>query len=221
MITPINHTNYLYYKSLGFEKVFLTPLGFSRNFLRPQKPVSPGRINILTIADLIKLKNIDKVLKALKELVSSFDIHYTIIGQGPEKETLRKMTEDLDLVNTVDFVSHVAHDQIADEMYKHDIFIMPSYFETFGRVYFEVMAMGVPIICARNSGIYGIYREGEEGLSVDHKDVDSIVNVLEFLILNPEKRAQIGLNGKKLVERYTWENVAIDLQAKYAEIIRD
>ena len=42
---------------------------------------------------------------------------------------------------------------------------MPSYVETFGRVYFEAMAMGIPIICAKNSGIYGYYKEMEEGVN--------------------------------------------------------
>ncbi len=120
----------------------------------------------------------------------------------------------------VDFISRIPHEQIADEMYKHDIFIMPSYFETFGRVYFEVMAMGIPVICAKGSGIHGFFKEMEEGISVDHKDIKSMTDALEYLINNPGKRLKIGANGKKLVEKHTWENIAVDLHNKYNEVVK-
>lgn len=220
-VFPINHSNYQYYLLLNLKNVELTPLGFNRNFVRPQKVNHPKKTKILTVAELIKLKNIDKVLMAVKELVSKYNLDYTIIGRGPEKESLMKLASALHLDNYVTFIDHIPHEIIADKLYEHDIFIMPSYFETFGRVYFEAMAMGIPIICARNSGIYGIFKELEEGISVDHKSVMDIVHVLEFLINNPEERLRIGANGKRLVEKYTWENIAKDLHAKYAEVIHN
>ncbi|MCK4747109.1 MAG: glycosyltransferase family 4 protein, partial [Bacteroidales bacterium] len=94
---------------------------------------------------------------------------------------------------------------------------MPSFFETFGRVYFESMAMGIPIICARDSGISGFFREREEGISVDHRSIDQITDELEYLITQPAERQRIGLKGQELVKRYTWEQVAVDLHGKYEQ----
>ena len=219
LIVPINYSNYIYYKSLGLKDVLITPLGFNKNFQRIQKSVSYPRVSILTVAELIKLKNIDKVLLALKQLIPQYDISYTIIGNGPEKKHLMEMVSKLRLSNHVTFINHIPHGEIPDEMYKHDIFIMPSYFETFGRVYFEAMAMGIPIICAKNSGIYGIFKNKEEGIAVDHNNIDEIVGALEYLISNPAERRRIGQNGKKLVENYTWENVAKDMHSKYQNIV--
>ncbi len=96
-VLPINYTNYLFYRSLGLNNIYFTPLGFNKSFLRTQKPLSTGKTSILTIAELIKLKNIDKVLRAIEPLVSSHDVHYTIIGQGPEKENLMSLAESLNL----------------------------------------------------------------------------------------------------------------------------
>jgi len=110
---------------------------------------------------------------------------------------------------------------IADEMYRHDIYVMPSFFETFGRVYFEVMAMGIPIICAKNSGIYGIFKDGEEGLSVDHRDLESIIAALKLLVSDADERLRIGRNGQSLVRNYIWENIACDLNSKYTTSIKE
>jgi glycosyltransferase involved in cell wall biosynthesis len=47
-----------------------------------------------------------------------------------------------------------------------DIFIMPSYNETFGLVYIEAMSQGLPIIYTQNEGVDGYFKEGSVGYSV-------------------------------------------------------
>ncbi len=214
-VAPINYSNFNYFNSIGIKNTELIPLGFNKSFLRPQKEITGGVIKILTVAELIKLKNIDKVILAVSKLVEKYKITYTVIGRGPEKEKLVQLVDHLQLGQKIEFVDHIDHNQIADETYKYDIFIMPSYIETFGRVYFEAMAMGIPIICAKNSGIFGYFKENEEGISVNHNNIDEIAEMIELLIVNPVKRLSIGKNGQKLVESYTWEKIAGILHARY------
>ena len=183
--------------------------------MHESKPVSEGTVNIVTMAELIRLKNIDKVILALKEISSEKSFTYTIIGQGTRKKRLKAMVQKLGLSDIVTFIDFIPHDQIAIELYKYDIFIMPSYLETFGRVYFEAMAMGIPIICAKNSGIFGYFKEGEQGLSVNHRKTNDIAEKLEYLISNPVERAKIGNAGKKLVENYTWETIIEEIHQIY------
>ena len=145
--------------------------------------------------------------------------HCTHPGNGPEKSNLAKLVSNLGLRNTVDFVEHIPHELLPEEMYKYDIFIMPSFFETFGRVFFECMAMGIPVICARNSGIYGFFTEWEEGVSVDHNNIAEITEALERLVSQPEERLRIGRNGQDLVRKYTWDYLARDLHERYRNSI--
>ena len=220
-IFTINHYNYTYFKSLNLTNVTMKPLGFNKSFLREQKsPVKNETVKIVTVAELIKLKNIDKVILALHELTGKYNFTYTVIGRGPEKEYLLNLVRSLNMQEYVHFTDYIPHEKIADEISRYDIFIMISYFETFGRVYFEAMAMGIPIICAVNSGIYGLFEDKKEGLAVDHTDQNAIVNALDNLISDPEKRLEIGRNGQKLVKNYTWENIAKDLHVEYNNIIR-
>lgn len=218
LILPINYSNALYYISLGIKNIKPVPLGFKEIFLRDPKNKSDNRVSILTVAELIQLKNIDKVIYSIKQLIPKYSLLYTIIGKGPEKKNLLDLTVRLELSDYVHFIDYIPHEQIANEMYKHDIFIMPSYFETFGRVYFEAMAMGIPIICAKNSGIFGFFKNMEEGIAVNHESIDEITESLEYLISNPDKRMQMGLKGKKLVEQFTWENIARNIHKQYLKI---
>ena len=214
-VIPINYSSYIYFKNAGVKPIKYLPLGFNRSFLHEPKPVSEGKVHIVTVAELIRLKNIDKVILALKKISPEKSFTYTIIGKGPEKSRLTALVQKLGLSDTVTFIDFVPHDQIASELYKYDIFIMPSYLETFGRVYFEAMAMGIPIICAKNTGIFGFFKEGEQGLSVDHRKTSDIAEKLEYLISNPVERAKIGNAGKQLVENYTWETIIEEIHQIY------
>lgn len=214
-VIPINYTNYSFLISSGLDNVILIPLGFNKSFLRTQNKNINDAVRIVTIAELIKLKNIDKVLNALALLDKKVSFTYTIIGSGPEKEKLEQMVALKRLGQVVFFKDYVPHEKIADELYQYDILIMPSYFETFGRVYFEAMAMGIPVICAKKSGIYGLFEEMKEGISVNHQDIHEIVTALDCLIKAPEKRKEIGLRGQQLVKNYTWENISHSLHKQY------
>jgi glycosyltransferase involved in cell wall biosynthesis len=218
-VIPINYSSYLYFIKAGVKPIKYLPLGFSSSFLHEQKPAAEGTVHIVTVADLIQLKNIDKVIRALKKIPPEKPFTYTIIGKGPEKNRLTELVQKLCLTEKVTFIDFIPHDQIALELYKYDIFIMPSYLETFGRVYFEAMAMGIPVICAKNTGIYGFFKEGVQGLSVDHRDMDDIAAKLEFLISNPVERAAIGKAGKQLVENYTWENIIEEIHNIYTNVV--
>jgi glycosyltransferase involved in cell wall biosynthesis len=217
-VYPINHSNYVFFKKLQISNLELIPLGFSSSFIKPQKPLNNGPVRILTVCELIQLKNVDKVIDAIHVLSSRHEVHLTVIGRGPQKGLLEQQAISLKMETVVSFIEYIPYEEIGEEMYKHDIFIMPSYFETFGRVYFEAMAMGIPVICARNSGIYGIFKEYEEGISVDHNNKNEIVKALEFLITKPEERYRIGANGKKLVEGFTWSAIAEKLHTRYSTI---
>lgn len=218
LVSPLSYSNYKYFISHGIENLERSTHGFDTQFIKAQKAKSTGPVRLFTVAELIKLKNIDKVISSIGVLAKKYDITYTIIGSGPEKDSLSRQVESLNLSKCIFFQEHIPHKNIASEMHKYDIFVMPSYFETFGRVYFEVMAMGIPIICAKDSGIFGIFEEGVEGISVDHTKIEDLTSALECLISNSDERLKIGLAGQKLVSNYTWENIARDLQTKYLRI---
>jgi len=218
LVSPLSYSNFKYFMSQGIENLERSMHGFDTQFIKVQKAKSTGPVRLFTVAELIKLKNIDKVISSISVLAKKYDITYTIIGSGPEKDSLSRQVESLNLSKCIFFREQIPHKNIATEMHKYDIFVMPSYFETFGRVYFEVMAMGIPIICAKDSGIFGIFEEGAEGLSVDHTKISDLTAALEGLISNSEERLNIRLAGQKLVSNYTWENIARDLRAKYLRI---
>jgi len=85
-----------------------------------------------------------------------------------------------------------------------DIFIMPSFTETFGVTYIEAMSQGLPVIYSRTEGIDGLFNNGEVGFAVNPLDVRGIVNKIENIYANYE---EISMNCAKISESFSWDNI--------------
>lgn len=155
------------------EKTFVAPSGLEVLPIKRQVPSMRDRVvNIVTCAQLIKRKNIDKLIKALSD---NEKIKLTVIGEGKELEPLIKLS------NRVKFTGYLPKDIVLDEMKMSDIFILPSVHETFGMVYLEAMAMGCITVCTENDGVDGIIKDGINGF-LTKPNVSSIRETIEKII---------------------------------------
>ena len=174
---------------------------------------------LLSVSRLISTKGIELNLYALKRLLPRYnDLLYLVVGDGPLRHDLERLTENLGLERYVEFLGQLPYQQVMKYMASCDIFVMPSWQETFGLVYIEAMAHAKPVIGVQGQGVDGIIEHGKTGLLVKPKDVDSLVEALDFLLSHPEEANAMGERARKLVlENYTWEKNA----EKTIEVYRD
>ena len=145
-------------------KTFSCPSGVDKDII--VKRNWQGRRRVLTCANLIKRKNIDKVILACENL----DVDLKIIGEGREYARLRKLS------SKPEFLGYLEHDRVLDEMRNSDIFVLPSENETFGMVYLEAMASGCITVCRENDGIAGIIKDGVNGYFWRDNIIETIIN---------------------------------------------
>jgi glycogen synthase len=97
------------------------------------------------------------------------------------------------------------------------VFAMPSRTDTFGIVYLEAWAYGVPVIGADAGGIPDVITHGEDGLIVPFGDVAALAASIGTLLAEPALRERLGARGReKTLSRWTWDAVFDDLSAVYA-----
>lgn len=165
-------------------------------------------ITILTVATLIKRKNIDLILKAFEEISKRFkNVKLTIVGEGIEKERLQEFTRELKIEEKVEFVGQKKNDEVHEIMKRSKIFLLPSINEGFGIVYPEAMHNGCITIGTKNEGIDGFIVDGVNGFLVK-PELDDIVGKLEYILKNEDKLKDIILQGEKDAKNLTWENNA-------------
>jgi len=176
---------------------------------------------ILSASSLFHRKGIYFNLRAFSKLVDKYpNLKYQIIGDGPEKNCLKKIAFDLGINNQVDFLGKLSHENVLSYMAKADIFSVPSWNEGFGVVYIEAMALGKPVIGCRGEGIEDFVEHKKTGMLVKPKNTDSLVEALEFLLSYPDEARVIGEKARSLVlENYTWEKNAGKIVEVYQEVL--
>lgn len=186
--------------------------------LKAAKP--KDSILLLSVANLNKSKGIDLNIKAVAKLMEKYpNLIYYIIGDGPERQSLEKLVYDNNLKEKVVFLGKLDYKQVMNYMAICDIFSLPSWREGFGVVYIEAMAHGKPVIGVKGEGIEDAIINGENGLLVEPKSVDSLVEAMNLLITNRDKASVMGLKGREtVVNGFTWEKNAEAMIKAYREL---
>jgi glycosyltransferase involved in cell wall biosynthesis len=89
-------------------------------------------------------------------------------------------------------VGYVKGDEKYSLLASGNLFVFPSYSEGMPNAVLEAMAVGLPIVTTRVGGINDFFIEDRMGSFIEKKDVQSIVNKVEYLYLNKNLRQQIS-----------------------------
>lgn len=181
------------------------------NFQPLIKENFPKKIRLGSLGRLSFEKNFDKVIQAMAILKSqNIECEYVIGGVGVEKDNLEKLAKDLNLENNFKILGWV--DDKREFFSNIDIFILPSFAETFGIVLLEAMLYSTPIISANSWGPDEIITDQFNGIKVDKDNsqfVDLIAQAIVKLRDNQDLAHKISQNAyTDLMKKYTSQVVS-------------
>lgn len=102
------------------------------------------RVELVSVGTLSRLKNHAAVITALAELPPH--VHLTIVGDGPLRAELEQHAEALGVALRVTFTGRVSAAEVQDRMRTSTLLVHASSSETFGLVYVEAAAAGLPVL---------------------------------------------------------------------------
>ncbi|MGN6166456.1 MAG: glycosyltransferase [Flavisolibacter sp.] len=104
-------------------------------------------IDLLAAGSLIPIKRFHVFLEVVAEIKTLFpNINAVLIGDGPEKEQLQKLTKKLGIEKNVCLAGKLAYNDVLQQMQKAKIFLHPSSYEGFSGVCQEALSCGVHVI---------------------------------------------------------------------------
>ena len=197
--------------------VKLIPHPVDEIFFRSKKK-NQNKIHLLSVCRLIDLKNLDWVLQSLAKLKrQGYEFEYKIVGDGPEFENLKKLVAELELTQDVTFLGYLDRKLVAERMYEADIFIMPSYPETLGRVFLEAAAAGCLIIGHENTGVDGLFKHEDSAFFVKKDNITKYLN--KAIDINGKSEFdQIVNNSINKIKDLTWDRIGIVYHNLYKEL---
>lgn len=134
----------------------------------------------VSVGGLIQRKGFDILINAFSRANFKVNVELKIIGNGPEYNSLQKQINSLGLSDQVKLLGFLNRNEISNIMQKSEVFVLSSRVETFGVVYIEAMAAGLPVIATKCGGPEDFVNEGN-GLLVPVDDVDSLANALKVM----------------------------------------
>lgn len=186
-----------------------------------------GEIWLIHTGRLVHKNALDIVLRALPFLPPH--IHLFMLGDGPDKNLLTKLTNELGVTSRVHFHSYVPLKEIPNYLKACDIFIRPSRSEGMGNSFIEAMAAGLPVIATQEGGIadflFDAKRNPEKpstGWAVDCDSPKQIAAAAEEILENPNMVARVKATAKKMAfEKYDWNLIAHKMREVFDSVCKN
>lgn len=181
----------------------------------------PACVRILTIGRLIPRKGFQLLIQALPQVIeqATSDFEIELVGDGPYRDTLVAMAEELEVNHKIRFAGSVSYSELPQKYREADIFALCSLAEGMPLVVLEAMGTGLPIVASTVHGVEDLVRVGINGDLFPPSDVDGLAKSLVGLINDGEGRMRMGKSSIGLVQKYDWKNIARSYLAVYQQIL--
>lgn len=163
---------------------------------------------ILTICRLVPRKNVAAVVYALSRLNDEgcSNWQYSIIGEGPEYESIENARDQCGLSKMVHLHGRVSDRELFDQYSNANIFVHPQVsgdtgldIEGFGLAIADAMAWGLPVIVGRDGAPKEYVSDGVTGYVVDGASVTEIATTIKLLIEDRDSRKTVGAAARSWV----------------------
>ncbi len=170
------------------------PVGTHRNRVK-----TSGKLRVLFVGALSQAKGLGYLLEAVTHLER--DIEFTLIG--------RRVSSAVPASSTLDryrWIPSLAHDELLQEMSRHDVLVLPSLHEGFGLVITEAMGLGLVVITTPHTAGPDLITDGVDGFVVPIRSAAAIEERLALLLRDRDRLRAMQEEARDKALTYTWEN---------------
>lgn len=163
-----------------------------------------GSLSLIWIGRIVPIKNLQMLLDALVVLKQSgMTPQVTIVGDGELRSASESFVAKQQLAN-VKFLGY--RNDIPRLLAQHEVFVLTSLNEGFGRVLVEAMACGLAIIATKVGGVPEVIEDPKNGLLVESCNHRQLAESIQYIWKNRQICRNMGLTNRKSAEFYSLNN---------------
>ena len=210
-------------KNYTRSKIFIVPNGVSLKYIEKIKPIKEyNDPTIFYVGLLNRRKGVHDLIQSMplvKNKVQNVKLY--IGGTGPYINKLKQLVTALDLEKDVIFLGFITDEEKFAYMKAIDIFVLPSYWESFPIVLLEAMASGKPIITTDIAGNPFAVTDRVNGYLVKPGDWQQLAEKLIYMFNNKTLISKMGEESKKRSLDFDWIAIAQQTREIYLKIDGD
>ncbi len=185
-------------------------------FIKRDKPRSKY-FTFATLCGLIKNKGLETLLEAIAIWKPfNLNVHFKIGGAGYHESFLKSMAYKLGISELITWTGFIDRENVPEFFQESEIFVLPSQSESFGIVYIEALACGLPVIATRCGGPEEIVNK-ENGVLIDIDNPKQLAEALQFSFENYDK-FNLKIIREDFEKRFSSKVVTAKLLEIYSKI---
>ena len=152
------------------------------------------RDGILFVGRLNSQKGLDRLMRALAGMKTKATL--TVVGQGPARESLGALAEELGVADRVRWQGEVKQGELPKFYQRARVLAVPSLDEGLGLVAVEAALCETPVVGFRSGGTPDVVRDGSTGVLVEPGNVGALAAALDDLLTNEPRATSMGQSGR-------------------------
>jgi glycosyltransferase involved in cell wall biosynthesis len=202
------------------KKITVIPNAIDIKAIDKIKP-SKEHSDIIFAGRLLSHKNVDKLIQSISILQKqNKNIKCIIVGDGPEKENLIKLTKSLNLTKNIIFKGFIEKSEDVLSLIKSSkVFVLPSEREGFGIVVIEANACGIPVITVnkKDNASKSLIENSKNGYITDLNENSLADAINKALNKTLNKNKKDDWQTKQYIQKYDWSNIIKMFKGVYGE----
>jgi glycogen synthase len=173
------------------------------------------------VGRLVTTKGVELLLHASRELLNKgFEFGLLIIGEGPERENLERLCDELELASRVDFVGQTSDENMESFLGGAIAVVLPSLAgEVFGLVAAENMMRGRAVITPDDGSLAEVV--GDAGLKFTAGNASALAACMEKVLRSPEMAIELGERARRHgLDRFRAQGMLDGHLALYQKVLK-
>lgn len=178
----------------------------------------PSRV-VVAVGRLDRQKGLQFLVDAAGEMSRGLDdVHFLIVGEGPDRTALLRRVSERGLSARVHFAGWRA--DVPRILRSATCLVLPSLWEGMPNVVLEAMAAGLPVVATRVEGVEELIVPGETGLLVPAASATELAEALKAVLRDAEQARRLGQAGQqRAIALFSWERMAARYDQLYQRIV--
>ncbi len=152
----------------------------------------PPRPRILFVSRLMRDKEIDVLIRAMPAITARQPAHLLIVGRGPDRPRLERITAELDMQDHVHFMGFVPEADVPALYRVSDLFAITSTTEVQSIPTLQAAATALPIVAVDAVALPEVVKNEQNGLLVPPDDPESTARAILRILHDRELAGQMG-----------------------------
>lgn len=177
----------------GVDTERFTPSGPESQITKSNGPV------VLFVGRLVRGKQPNVAIEAFSSVLTEFpDASLFVCGDGPLLEQLQQLASTLEISNAVEFLGHVAYEEMPAVYRSSDVLLLPSLDEGVPRTVLEAISSGVPAVTSNLPQLREIV--GSNCYQIHEDSPEKYADVIAYILEESDENSRLPVNGEM-----TWE----------------